>query len=188
MIEAILIVASAVAGAVVFRLRGGWLGAWPLDRQVTLAAWSGILTAPLWLVAPWWAVAAAFVATFGATSTGHGSGIDGGRHPDDDPDELWRYLWAPRDAPLDHAKFMAVRGALMSLGPGATAVCWLGWAWAPLLLCGALMAPAYAIGWRYAWATEGNKRLLPVGAEMGEWLTGGSVAAVCALPWMVALP
>jgi len=183
MLEIGLIAASALAGAVVFRLRGGWLGGWPLDRQITLAAWSALLTAPLWFLAPWWAVLGAFVLTFGATSMGHGSGLDFGRAEADDPDELWRYAWAPKDAPGDDALFMTVRGALMTLPVGIALVLGGHYAWAAVGLSGALMGPCYWLGYLNWKATQGNKRLLPAGAEMGEWLTGFALAGACAALW-----
>jgi len=184
MLDIGLIAASALAGAVVFRLRGGWLGGWPLDRQITLAAWSALLTAPLWMLVPWYYALAGFVLTFGATTLGHGSGLDFGRVKADDPDELWRHLWAPDDDPEGDAKFMVVRGLLMTLPAGVALVLGGHHAWAAVGLSGALMGPAYWIGYLYWRATQGNKRLLPAGAEMGEWLTGFVLAGVCGLPWL----
>jgi hypothetical protein len=183
MLDIGLIAASALVGAIVFRLRGGWLGGWPGDRPITITVWSALLTAPLWFLAPWWAVLGALVLTFGATTMGHGSGLDFGRVEADDPDELWRHHWAPNDDPMGDAKFMAVRGLLMTLPVGIALVMGGHYTWATVGLSGVLMGPAYWVGYLYWKATQGNKRLLPAGAEAGEWLTGLLVAGVCAVLW-----
>ena len=183
MIEAGLVFVSAVGGAFAFRVRGGYGPDFFAHRQITLGTWSAILTAALWPLVPWYVALAALVATFGATSLPHGSGIDFGRAKADDPTELLRHLWAPADAPSDDAIFMAVRGALMTLPVGIALAVGGEYLLALTGLSGVLMGPAYWIGYEMAVA---DVRDLPVGAEAGEWITGAALAAACALPWLAA--
>lgn len=183
MIEVAAIVGSAVVGAIVFRVRGGFGPDFWGHRQITMGAWSALLTGPLWVLAPWYYAAGALALTFGATSLPHGSGIDFGRHPDDDPDELWRHWWASPDNPEGDALFMSIRGALMTLPIGIALALVGHWPWAVVGVSGALMGACYWAGHLYAKATQGNHRLLPVGAEMGEWLTSALLAGACAALW-----
>jgi hypothetical protein len=169
-----LIVASAIAGAVIFRVRGGFGPDFPGHRPITLGSWSALLTAPLWFLCPWYVVVAAFALVMGATSLPHGSGIDFGHNPADDPTELWRHLWAPKDSMTHDAIFMAVRGGLMTLPVGAAMLFSTSPVWAFVGFTGGLMGASYLLAWRM---TEN-------GAEIGEWLTGASVSAVCALLWV----
>jgi hypothetical protein len=145
-----LVLASALAGALSYRMRGGgFVPDYAIRRPVDLSLWALVIAAPL-LWASLWLGALAAVWTGLLSSLGHGSGLDFGRSKADDPDELWRNRWAPKDSPKHDFLFMVVSGLLISLGPGLAAGLVLGWPWALLCLSGAFKGPAYWVGFR-AW-------------------------------------
>jgi hypothetical protein len=117
--------------------------------RIVIAA---VVTAPVWGLVAWPLAAAAFAAAFLAVASGHGSGIDMGHSPLDDPDELRRDLWAPRDTAAHDTCFLAVSGLLVTLPAGTAllspvAVGAVHPAWLLIGLAGAVKAGAYRGAW-----------------------------------------
>ena len=172
-----LIVVSAAAGAFLYRARGGGV-AWP--HAVEHGLWALLLTAPLWPVAGWWVIPAAAL-VYGATTMGHGSGLDMGQHPSDDPDELRRDLWAPKDNPAHDTLFMSVSGTLILLAPATTAAYFINPLWMGLVLAGAMKGPCYYGSWRLTPAKMDN-------TAVAELAFGAVAGGACAAPWVQVLP
>jgi len=178
-----LIIASAAAGAFLYRIRGGMEPALP--RPAELGLWSALITAPAWALLPWWAAGIAFACAFGATSLGHGSGMDMGHSHLDDPNELLRQYWAPEDNALHDTLYMVVNGALMTIAMGVLLAVFVSPWLAVVALAGALKGPAYRLAW--ALYDLGFRPKHARGAELGEWLTGGAVAGACAGLWLMVI-
>lgn len=174
MILAIVILLSAAAGAWLYRARGRAGG---LPHVIEHGLWSLLLTAPLWLVGDWWAILLAAACAYGATTMGHGSGLDMGESRADDPDELWRHRWAPNDTPAHDTLFMAVNGTLIVLAPAVAAAYYVDPLLMLVVLGGAAKGPCYYLAWK----------LTPNGMDrtaMAERAFGAVAGASCATPWV----
>ncbi len=161
----------AIAGAWIFRTRGG--GNWPCDfpRIVDLGIWGLLLALPLWWLAPPWAALIGVAGVMGATSLGHGDLIDFGTSGRTDSDEyisrLLHLFTDSRDGPVHDALGMALSGMSYTLVPAVVATIFAGPLWLLWLPIGALKGASYALGWRFAVPELGIG-----GTVIGEYLTG----------------
>lgn len=175
MIQIALVLVSAAAGAIIYRSRGG---GWPrLPHVVDHGLWSLLLTSPLWFAGEWWVILPVAACVYGATTMGHGSGLDMGEVAADDPDELWRDHWAPNDTPAHDTLFMTVNGALIVLAPAFAASYYISPFWAALILAGAAKGPCYYLAWK--WTPADMDR-----TAMAERAFGAIAGAACAAPWL----
>ncbi len=181
MIE-LLILPWAVAGAWIYRTRGG--GNWPVDlpRVLDLGIWALLLSLPLWFIAPWWAALIGVGSVMAWTSLGHGDFIDFGTSGRTDPDELLsRFLhlfWDKRDGPVHDGVGMMLSGATYTLMLTILAAAFGGPQWLLWLPIGALKGLAYTIGWRFnipSWNIDET--------ALGEVLTGFFLCGATGLLW-----
>jgi len=179
---ALLILPWAVAGAWIYRNRGG--GNWPvnLPRVLDLGIWALLLTLPLWWIAPWWAAGIGVAAAMAATSLGHGDFIDFGTSGRTDPDELLSRLlhlfWDRRDGPTHDAVGMMLSGMTYTLVPTILAVVFAGPLWLLWLPIGTFKGAAYALGWQLGVPEWGLDE-----TALGEILTGFFLCGATGLLW-----
>ncbi len=178
----LLILPWALAGAWIYRTRGG--GNWPVDlpRIVDLAIWGLLLALPLWWLAPWWAALIGVAGVMGATSLGHGDLIDFGTNKRTDPDEyisrLLHLFTDSRDGPVHDALGMALSGMTYTLVPAVVAAMFAGPLWLLWLPIGALKGASYALGWRFAVPEWGLQPTV-----VGEYLTGFLLSGATGVLW-----
>lgn len=152
--------ALPLLGALLFRIRGGWLSlpsttlgrlAWSCGMALgvagaTLDAWALALAPALFVgcVLPWW----------GSLDLGRNEG------------EAWR-----------DALVMTARGVLWVLPAAGLVAWWRGWPAVGLVVAGLACAPAYALAWRIPSNAPGFAR----GPELGEVIFGAAIGAALGL-------
>lgn len=177
----LLILPWAIAGAWIYRTRGG--GNWPVDlpRIVDLGIWGLLLALPLWWLAPWAAVIGV-AGVMGFTSLGHGDFLDGGSGTKGDPDEMLApfadFFTGQRDGRLHDIIGMALSGMTYTLVPAIIAATFAGPLWLLWLPIGALKGVGYAIGWRFGVPEWGLQPTV-----IGECLTGFMLCGGTGLLW-----
>ncbi len=179
---ALFIIPWAIAGAWIFRTRGG--GNWPVDlpRIVDLGIWGLLLALPLWWLAPWWAAILGVAWVMALTSWGHGDFLDMGGGTGD-PDEILAkvvtFLTGKSDGFWRDGLGMALSGTTYVAGPAVIAAVfaspwWL--LWLPIGFFG--KGAAYVIGKRFQFSEIGLGSTV-----IGEYLTGGFMCAATGLFW-----
>jgi hypothetical protein len=187
-----------VLGGAAGRLHGGW-SPMPYNKTIARALVGVLVTAPLWVLLPPVAVLAAAVGVACFVAAPHGSGIDNGTSDRDDPRELWRHLWAPKDNPAHDARFNAVSGMLVTLPVAIVLLPWVvagAVAWPGLLigLAGAVKALAYRFAWsqatadgRLTWANRLPRRVpVRTATDLAEVLNYGLTCALVQALWAAA--
>lgn len=177
MVAAVIVLACIVAGAFLYRWRGGGF-MWAfgrVHRAIKLAACAAFVTLPVALSGHGLGAAIAFAAAMFAVSRGHGAYMDLSRtQPEKSHDRVGQYQEEPDWAWLFRrlipsgeiagrrywyeAWALSMTGAAVTLAPALLLALAGQWpAAAVMLLAGAAKGPAYMLGWyipRWPWSAR----------------------------------